>query len=145
MLVFFYRVLALDLSCGNDESGFEHNSTYALFSVNINLTEKGMEEVEQVIEAVFQYLNMLKKHGPDLRFWKEIQTIEELNFRYQEDCPPIENVENLSINMHKYASKDYITGETLIFEYNPEVPKCNFKYIYNFFFLQFWHFFIGDI
>ena len=111
----------MDLACGNDESGFEHNSTYALFSININLTEKGMEEVEQVIGTVFQYIDMLKKHGPDSRIWKEIQTIEELSFRYEEDCPPIENVENLSGNMHKYAPFDYITGESLIFEYNPEV------------------------
>jgi len=87
-----------------------------------------MEEIEQVIGAVFQYINMLKKHGPDPRIWKEIQTIEELNFRYEEDCPPIENVENLSGNMHKYAPHDYITGESLIFEYNPQVPEYNLSF-----------------
>ena len=116
-----FRVWALDLASGNDESGFEHNSTYALFSININLTEQGMKEIEQVICAVFQYIDMLKKHGPDFRIWQEIQTIEKLSFRYEEDSPPIENVESLSGNMHKYSSLDYITGESLIFEYNPQV------------------------
>lgn len=121
--VLFYRVWALDLSSGNDESGFEHNSTYALFSVNINLTQQGLDQVEHVVAAVFQYLAMLRLTGPDARIWKEIQEIEELSFRYVEDSPPIAYVETLAENVHKYAAADFITGDTLLFEYKPQVTN----------------------
>lgn len=116
---------ALDLASGNDESGSDHNSTYALFSINITLTEKGMAEIDRVIGAVFQYINLLKQQGPDERIWREIQTIEDLSFRYVEDSPPVENVEALSEHMHKYSPKDYLTGETLMFDYNPDVRIGN--------------------
>ena len=112
---------ALDLASGNDESGSDHNSTYALFSINISLTERGMAEIEHVINAVFQYIQMLQQQGPDERIWREIQSIEELSFRYAEDSPPVENVESLSEHMHKYSPVDYITGDALIFDYNREV------------------------
>lgn len=117
----FFRVWALDLASGNDESGFEHNSTYAAFNINISLTERGMAELEQVIHCVFQYMAMLKEHGPDRRIWSEIEAIERLSFRYAEDVPPIENVESLSENMQLYAPIDYITGDSLIFEYDEQV------------------------
>lgn len=117
------RVWALDLASGNDESGSDHNSTYALFSINISLTERGMAEIEQVIDAVFQYINMLRTRGPDERIWREIQTIEDLSFRYAEDSPPVENVEALSEQMHKYSPIDYITGDSLIFDYYPDVSS----------------------
>ena len=112
---------ALDLSSGNDESGFEHNSTYALFSVNVNLTEEGLKQVDQVIGAVFQYISMLKRNGPDARIWREIQLIEDMSFRYTEDCPPVNYVESLGENVHKYSPADVITGDSLMFEYDPEV------------------------
>ena len=111
----------MDLASGNDESGFEHNSTYASFSINISLTERGMAELEQVIHAVFQYIDMLKERGPDRRIWSEIQAIERLSFRYAEDVPPVENVETLSENMLLYAPTDYITGDCLIFDYDHQV------------------------
>ena len=114
----------MDLSSGNDESGFEHNSTYALFGINITLTERGMAELDQVIQAVFQYIAMLKERGPDERIWREIQTIETLSFRYAEDTSPVENVENLSENMQLFESADYLTGDSLIFEYNPQVKRA---------------------
>lgn len=80
-----------------------------------------MAEVDQVIHAVFRYIYMLQENGPDERIWNEIKTIEELSFRYIEDVPPVENVETLSENMHKFQPADYITGETLLFEFNPKV------------------------
>lgn len=111
----------MDLASGNDESGFDHNSTYASFGINITLTERGMAEIDQVVEAVFQYISMLKERGPEERIWREIQTIENLSFRYIEDSPPIENVENLSENMHKFSPADYLCGDSLLFEYDPQV------------------------
>lgn len=118
-----FRVWALDLASGNDESGFEHNSTYALFSVNINLTEEGLQHIDGVIGAVFKYVELLKKHGADARIWREIQTIEDMAFRYVEDSPPVDYVESLSENVHKFPPAECIVGDTLFFDYDPQVRR----------------------
>ena len=46
---------------------------------------------------------------------------ENLEFTYAEEQPPIENVENLSENMHFYPSVDILTGDSLLYDYEPEV------------------------
>ena len=115
------RAWACDLSCENDESGFEHNSTHAFFSIEITLTEQGLAELDQVIQAVFQYIKMLKECGPNERIWRDIQAIETLSSRYEEDSPPIDNVSNLSENMQLFDPIDYLNGDLLFFEYNPQV------------------------
>lgn len=130
-MIVLKRVWALDLASGNDESGFEHNSTYAAFGINISLTERGMAEIDQVIHAVFLYIKMLQKQGADERVWNEIKTIEELSFRYVEDVSPVENAETLSENMHTFEPADYISGESLLFEFNPKVTMCFFFYYYD--------------
>ena len=42
------RVWALGCYAGNDETGFEHNSTHASMSVALELTDAGFQNVEKV-------------------------------------------------------------------------------------------------
>lgn len=64
---------------------------------------------------------MLQKVGPSECFFRELQTVEETNFRFAEEVPAVEYVETLAENMQFYSSEDYITGSELFFEYDPEV------------------------
>ena len=57
---------------------------------------------------------------------------ENLEFTYAEEQPPIENVENLSENMHFYPSVDILTGDSLLYDYEPEV--CLMYIFWNFVF-----------
>ncbi|XP_008547472.1 nardilysin [Microplitis demolitor] len=114
------KMWCLDIYSGNGESGFEHSSMYALFSLSLVLTDQGHEHLKQVIDAIFSYINMVRKLGPQKRIFDEIRMIEDTNFRFTDEVPSIENVESLCENMHYYKSTDYITGSELYFEYNPE-------------------------
>jgi nardilysin len=73
------------------------------------------------LNAVFGYIKMLQEVGPSERFFRELQTIEETNFRFAEEVPAVEYVENLAEKMQLYPPEDYITGSELYFEYDPEV------------------------
>ena len=53
------KVWALSLYAGCEGSGMELNSTYSQFSISITLTEKGFNEVNEVISAIFSYLQIL--------------------------------------------------------------------------------------
>ncbi|XP_062412295.1 nardilysin b isoform X2 [Sardina pilchardus] len=115
------RCWALALFGGNSETGFDQNTTYSIFSVSITLTDEGFLNFYKVVDMVFQYLKMLQSLGAQERIYAEIQKIEANEFHYQEQSDPIEFVENICENMHLFPKEDYLTGDQLMFDYDPEV------------------------
>ncbi|KAM4724091.1 nardilysin-like isoform 1-T3 [Anableps anableps] len=112
---------ALALFGGNSETGFDQNTTYSIFSISITLTDEGFQNFYEVTHLVFQYLKMLQNLGPQQRIYEEIQRIEANEFHYQEQIDPIEYVEDICENMQLFPKEDFLTGDQLMFEYNPEV------------------------
>ncbi|XP_037550907.1 nardilysin [Nematolebias whitei] len=112
---------ALALYGGNSETGFDQNTTYSIFSISITLTDEGFQNFYQVTHLVFQYLKLLQTLGPQQRIYEEIQKIEANEFHYQEQIDPIEYVEDICENMQLFPKEDLLTGDQLMFEYNPEV------------------------
>ncbi|KAF3690508.1 Nardilysin [Channa argus] len=112
---------ALALFGGNSETGFDQNTTYSIFSISITLTDQGYQNFYQVVHFVFQYLKMLQTLGPQQRVYEEIQKIEANEFHYQEQTDPIEFVENICENMQLFPKEDFLTGDQLMFEYDPQV------------------------
>ncbi|XP_076582903.1 nardilysin b [Chaetodon auriga] len=112
---------ALALFGGNSETGFDQNTTYSIFSISITLTDQGYQNFHQVVHLVFQYLKMLQTLGPQQRIYEEIQKIEANEFHYQEQTDPIEFVENICENMQLFPKEDFLTGDQLMFEYEPQV------------------------
>ncbi|XP_031561140.1 nardilysin-like [Actinia tenebrosa] len=115
------RSWAVSLMCGNGETGIEHNTNMALFPCLVNLTDEGMKHIFEIITIIFQYLEMLRQIGPQQRIYDEIQTIEKLEFLFQEQCEPYDYVENLVENMQLYPEEDFLTGDQLMWEFNPKV------------------------
>lgn len=57
-----------------------------------------------------------ESHGQVL--YSELQSIEANNYRFQRERSPLENVENLVLNLKNYPPKDLLTGPSLFFEYD---------------------------
>lgn len=114
---------ALVIRTGNGETGIEHNSIYALFTISITLTTEGLTHIYEVIEAVFSYIDMIRTVGPQERIYNEIKLVEDTNFRFKDEEDAVDFVEFISEAMHYYPPEDYLCGDELYFEYNPEVLK----------------------
>ncbi|CAB3220382.1 unnamed protein product [Arctia plantaginis] len=114
------KVWALAIYTGNSESGIDYTSIYSLFSTQVVLTKQGLDHIDEVLEAIFSYINMLKQIGPTERIYDEIKTIEETSFRFEEESQPSEYVETLAENMHFYPPEHYITGDRLYYKYDPK-------------------------
>ncbi|XP_043528977.1 nardilysin-like [Frieseomelitta varia] len=123
------KMWCLGITCGNGESGFEHSSMYALFSLSLMLTEQGHKHLPEVLNAVFSFINLMRREGPQKEIYDEIHQIKEMNFRFTDESPPAEYVEDLCENMHYYPPRDYITGSELYFEYNPEAIQTCLNYL----------------
>lgn len=113
------KLWALGLTAGHNEDGLANNSIYSLFTVSIFLTENGVKNLNEVLNAIFSYIRMLQLKGPEERIFTELQKIADIDFRYDEEAPAVQNVEFLSDNMQIYPPTHYITGNELLFEYNP--------------------------
>ncbi|XP_012218457.1 nardilysin-like [Linepithema humile] len=119
------KMWAFDMYSGNSENGFEHSSMYALLKLTVLLTDEGQAHLKDVLDAIFQFINLMKKEGPQRRIYDEIYKIEENNFRFINEEDPADYVEDLCECMHFYPPRDYITGSELYFEYNEAaIQKC---------------------
>ncbi|KAM0729058.1 Nardilysin [Formica fusca] len=123
------KMWGIDMLSGNSESGFEHSSMYALMKITVLLTDEGQKHFEEVLDAIFSFINLLRTEGPQKRIYDEIYKIEENNFRFADQEDPIEYVEDLCESMHFYPPRDYITGNELYFEYDPEAIKTCLDYL----------------
>lgn len=74
------KLWCIDISC-NGEDDFEDNFLYSLFCMSLSITDVGHEHLEEVLNAVFSFINLVKREGPQKRFYEEIQQIEQTNFR----------------------------------------------------------------
>ncbi|XP_053674496.1 nardilysin-like [Anopheles nili] len=113
------RSLALDVHTGAG-SGFEKNSLYTLFSISITMTDHGLENVEEILKAVYSFIRLLKREGPVEWIFKELQELEATSFRYRKEKEASDNVEELVVNMRYYPPEDIITGSELYFRYDPQ-------------------------
>ncbi|XP_053683662.1 nardilysin-like [Sabethes cyaneus] len=113
------RTLASEVQTGASY-GFEKNSLFTLFSVSVTMTDKGLDNVEEILRAIYSYIRLLKKTGPVEWLYEELKKIEGTSFRYRKEKDASDNVEELVVNMRYYPSKDIITGSELYFRYDAD-------------------------
>ncbi|CAH1739015.1 unnamed protein product [Aphis gossypii] len=105
------------LSAGNkfEARGIE------LFDVDVDLTEKGVDHVDDIIKLIFQYVNMLRREGPQEWFHDENSNISKMQFQFKDKGSPLDYVYRLSANMINLKLEDVLTSEYLIHEWRPDL------------------------
>ncbi|KYM98616.1 Nardilysin [Cyphomyrmex costatus] len=95
----------------------KNTSMYSLFIISVQLSREGKCYTKEILDAIYSYINLLKKEGPQKRIYDEINMAVEYSFRYNDDHCPLNNATILCGNMHLYPPRDYITGN-VFFEYD---------------------------
>lgn len=113
------------MEAGATDQSFDGNSMFTLFGINILLTEKGYENIEQVLTAIFSVLKMLKATSLEKHkeAFMEIKQIRDTCFDFREEKPSGENTEDLAVNMMFYEAEDIITGADKFFEFDGEMTQ----------------------
>ena len=107
------------LSAGGGASG----SNYREFTVSCTLTLEGLNHTDEIIQAIFNYIALIKARGFDDWRYYEKQAVLESAFRFQEPTQPMDLVSHLVINMQHYAREDTVYGDFMMAEYQPELLK----------------------
>lgn len=90
---------------------------YTLFAFHIHLTDKGFEHIDDVLDATFTYMRLLKTENLT-DYFKELQQIEENSFRFMSEQDSIDYVEEVVVNMKYYPPKHILTGPNLYYVYD---------------------------
>ncbi|KAG5329768.1 NRDC protein, partial [Acromyrmex charruanus] len=114
-------------SISNDKVGdceIQQNSLYSSIQLTIPITSEGLKHLEDILDAIFSFINLLKRAGPQKEIYNDMYESKK-NIRFI--IHDIESIflKHLSKNMHFYPSKTYIIKNELDSNYNAKViQKC---------------------
>ncbi|XP_064631223.1 insulin-degrading enzyme-like isoform X2 [Lineus longissimus] len=94
---------------------------FMFFVVNVDLTEEGIDHVDDIVLLTFQYLNMVKKEGTPDWVFKECQDLNNMTFRFKDKEKPRSFTCNSAGSLHDYPLKEVISGPYLLYEFKPEL------------------------
>lgn len=88
----------------------ESLSDFETFEVTVDLTNKGLDKVDDIVEAVFSYIQMLKTDTiPDYTF-DEVMGLVDLEWRFLTQTNPSNYATSLAQSMMKYEPTYVIAG-----------------------------------
>lgn len=89
--------------------GIEYNGG-GLFGIKVALTEAGLQHVDDVTDAVFYALKLVREQGVAKSRFEEQQRINRLDFEYLEQVSAIHYVMDLSSRMSLYKPENILQG-----------------------------------
>ena len=110
------RGWVISLSAGGGVSG----SNYREFTVSCTLEPRGLNHINDITQAIFDYIQMIVNEGMQPWRYEEKKAVLESAFRYQEAFRPIELASHLSVNMQHYDEENFFYGDYMMEEYQQQ-------------------------
>ena len=115
--------------CSMDAYCSTQCTTFSRFCCTTELTEKGLDNIAEVIQTIFQYISMLQRTGASKEIYSQLQQISDNCFKYHEPDEPCDVVEDLVDNMQYYEDKDCLNGSSVFQEYDPTLIEEIQRYL----------------
>ncbi|XP_024375007.1 insulin-degrading enzyme-like 1, peroxisomal isoform X1 [Physcomitrium patens] len=91
---------------------------YAFFSIYMELTNAGQENVQEVLNFLFQYIKLLQQQGIVAWIFDEKRVMNSTWFNFKDKADPIEYVVGLSDSMQNYPVEDWLATDALFSDYD---------------------------
>lgn len=90
------------------------------------MTSRGYQNFDNVLEAIFAFLLLLKttKIEDHKKRFKEFREIQEILFKYRKENAAIENVQELAVNMRYFDDENVIVGNEYFPEFEGKKLEC---------------------
>ncbi len=99
------------------------------FDIHIDLTLKGLEQKERVIEAVFSKIELIKQTGVQQSLFDEQARLAMNEFRFQQSSEPIHNVMRLSQMMVDYPEAELIRASYAFDQFDADLINDYLSYM----------------
>ncbi|KAA8900675.1 hypothetical protein TRICI_006176 [Trichomonascus ciferrii] len=106
-------------------AGYEHVCYGSdILLIDIELTDKGLEEYEDVLVAVFEYLNHITSTPPQDWLYEELRDYAEMSFKFRQKTSPSGTTSKLASTMQRRElPRDRLLSHSLYRKYSPELIK----------------------
>lgn len=95
----------------------------SLFSIDIELTEAGLQHVDAVVSLVFDTIDHIESVGIERWRYQEQTRVGQQQFRFRSPRRPVEEVTMLSNAQHEYEPRDLIRGPYLMVDFDRELIR----------------------
>ncbi|PSN58879.1 LuxS/MPP-like metallohydrolase [Corynespora cassiicola Philippines] len=103
-------------------SGYSLCPGSGIFSINVKLTEEGLENYKEVTKIVFQYIALIREKDPQKWVVDEQIRISEVDFRFKQKSPPSQTTSALGSVMQKpYPRKMLLSGPAVIRKFDAKL------------------------
>ncbi|WP_144214644.1 insulinase family protein [Shewanella donghaensis] len=99
--------LASNLSAGGGVNGYNFKD----YSISVQLTDKGLAQIDDIIECVFEYIQLIRESGLESWRYDERANLLSTAFKFQEQIKNLDLASHLSINMQHYDIEDLVYGD----------------------------------
>lgn len=95
-----------------------------VFAISVSLTDKGLANRDQVVAAIFSYLNQMRTQGVDKRYFDELAHVLDLDFRYPSITRDMDYIEWLADTMLRVPVSHTLDASNIADQYDPEAIKA---------------------
>jgi insulysin len=93
----------------------------AFFSINIGLTEDGLEHYKEVVKIIFQYISLVRETPPQEWIVDEIKQMAEVFFKFSEKTGASNFTSGISATMQTPLPREWLlSGSCLIRKFDPQ-------------------------
>ena len=71
-----------------------------IFNITLDLSEEGGERCDEIVELVYEYLNMLKSEAPAEWILNELNNLGKISFNFKDKYKPINFVGSIVSDMY---------------------------------------------
>ena len=96
---------------------------FDFFIVDVDLTETGIDHTDEIIQLTFQYLAMVRQKGIEKWVFEEIQSMNEMLFRFKDKEKPMGYARQLANAIHSYPMAEILSGPWIAKEWNPSLVQ----------------------
>ncbi|MEW7312105.1 pitrilysin [Buttiauxella gaviniae] len=99
------------------------NGNSGVFAISVSLTDKGLAQRDEVVAAIFSYLNKLRETGVDKSYFDELAHVLDLDFRYPSITRDMDYVEWLADTMLRVPVEHTLDAVNIADQYDPAAIK----------------------
>lgn len=99
------------------------------FIIDIDLTEKGLAEYKQIIDIVFQYIQLLQTQPIAEYIFHEQKAISEVDFKYRPKKSAFRTTSYLAAQMQKPLARESLLSSTVFTKYDEDLIREQLGYL----------------
>ncbi|XP_045516771.1 insulin-degrading enzyme isoform X1 [Pieris brassicae] len=96
---------------------------FGFFSVQVDLTEEGVEHTDDVVTLLFEYLAMLREVGEQRWVWDEQRELSALEFRFRDALEPRTLAHAHAHQLQEYPTEEVLSAQYLLSEWRPDLIR----------------------